>query len=276
MIRAPREKRGIVATLGALAIDGWDFHRRLYITLHRALASILAPGIAARKVVARIFLAQIFFTGYQALLLVSVIALLLGGTIIVQTNLMSATPPPEVLGKILVAVVVRELAPLGTAIIVCGRSGTAIATELGNMKVNSEVLALSSLGIDPMRYVVLPRLGGAVVSVLLLMVYFSTVAILGGYLVSNLIISPSFEALRAGFTEALRPADFGLYLAKGVGLGTIVGLLACHFGLDVKASPTEVPQKASSAVVMAILGCVVWSTTVTVAFYAIYGPPVRY
>ncbi len=57
------------------------------------------------------------------------------------------------------AVVLRELAPLITAIVVAGRSGTAIATELGNMKVSSEVLALMSLGIDPPRFIVWPRLG---------------------------------------------------------------------------------------------------------------------
>jgi len=70
----------------------------------------------------------------------------------------------------------RELAPLLTAIVVAGRSGTAMATELGNMKVNSEVLALSSLGIDPPRYIVLPRLVASIVSVLVLMIYFSVVS----------------------------------------------------------------------------------------------------
>jgi phospholipid/cholesterol/gamma-HCH transport system permease protein len=205
---------------------------------------------------------------------VSVIALFIGATIIIQTGIMAPATTGEMLGKILVAVVVRELAPLATAIVVAGRSGTAIATELGNMKVNSEVLALASLGVDPMRYVVLPRLIGTVVSVLALMVYFSVVAIAGGYWVSLLLISPSFDALRAGFAEALLPADLALYLIKGVGLGTLVGWVCCHYGLQVQTSPTEVPQKASRAVVYSLLGCVVFNTAVTAAFYWAVGSPV--
>ena len=99
-------------------------------------------------------LTQVMFTGVQALSLVSVIGLLIGASIIIQTNMM-VPADGELIGRVLVAVVLRELAPLITAIVVAGRSGTAIATELGNMKVNSEVLALSSLGVDPLRYVVL-------------------------------------------------------------------------------------------------------------------------
>lgn len=266
-----------VAALGAEAIALYRFYRDLLGTLHGATTSIFTPGQAARAVVQRIVFLQILFTGVQALALVSVIALFIGATIIIQTGIMAPATTGEMLGQILVAVVVRELAPLGTAIVIAGRSGTAISTELGNMKVNSEVLALSSLGIDPMRYVVLPRLIGAVVSVLVLIVYFSVVAIAGGYAVSLLIIAPSFDALRAGFAQALSLADLPLFLVKGVGLGTLVGWLSCHYGLQVHGSPTEVPQKASRAVVMSLLGCVVYNTAVTAAFYwAVGANPVRY
>lgn len=221
-------------------------------------------------------LMQILFTGVQALGLVSSIALFVGATIIIQTGMLVPAATGEILGQILVAVVLRELAPLGTAIIIAGRSGTAISAELGGMQVNSEVLALSSLGIDPLRYVVLPRMLGVVVSTLVLMVYFSVVAILGGYVVSLPIISPSFGALRAGFALALGPADIFLFLGKGVGLGTIVAWASCHYGLKVRGSPTEVPQMASRAVVTSLLGCVVFNTAVTAAFYWAVGSPVRY
>ena len=69
--------------------------------------------------------------------------------------------------------------------------------------------------------------------------------------------------------------DLGLFLAKGVGLGTIVGWLCCHFGLEVKSSPTEVPIMASRAVVTSLLGCVVYNTLITAVFYSLVGPPIR-
>ena len=268
-------RRGWIARLGKRAIGSWRGSLKLLGTLGAAFESLRAPGSAAATVVRSITLMQILFTGFEALTLVSAVGLLIGATIIIQTGIMLPATDGEMLGKILVAVVVRELAPLITAIVVASRSGTAIATELGNMKVNAEVLALSSLGIDPPRYVVFPRLVASIVSVLVLTVYFSVVSIAGGYLVSLAINAPSFTALRYGFAEALVPADLALYLVKGTGLGAIVGLLSCHYGLEVASSPTEVPQMASRAVVMSVLGCVAYNTGVTAVFYWVVGPPVH-
>jgi len=243
-------------------------------TLSDAIASCWTPGSAARQTVRRVIVTQIMYTGVQALSLVSVIAFLLGSSIIIQTNLLGSTDG-ELLGRVLVAVVLRELAPLVTAIVVAGRSGTAMATELGNMKVHSEVLALSSLGIDPPRFIVLPRLVASIVSVLSLMIYFSVVAILGAFVMAQLTAAASWDSLSSGVSRGVMPFDLGLFLLKGVGLGAIVGWLCCHYGLQVKSSPTEVPQQASRAVVMSLLCGVVYSTFVTALFYWFVGPPIH-
>ena len=243
-------------------------------TLSDAIASQWTPGVAARETVRRVITTQILYTGVQALSLVSVIAFLLGSSIIIQTNLLGSADG-ELLGKVLVAVVLRELAPLVTAIVIAGRSGTAMATELGNMKVNSEVLALSSLGIDPPRFIVLPRLVASIVSVLVLMIYFSVVAIIGAFTVAQLTAAATWGSLYSGVSRGVMPFDLGLFLLKGVGLGAIVGWLCCHYGLQVKSSPTEVPQQASRAVVMSLLCGVVYSTFVTALFYWLVGPPMH-
>jgi phospholipid/cholesterol/gamma-HCH transport system permease protein len=240
--------------------------------LQAAVGSGFGPGQAARRLVHSIILTQVLYTGVQALTLVSVIGLLIGASIIIQTNMM-VPADGELIGRILVTVIVRELAPLITAIVVAGRSGTAIATELGNMKVNSEVLALSSLGVDPARYVVLPRLAGTIVSVVALMIYFTVVSLSAAFVLGALSSGASLESFRAGIAGGVMPYDLSLFLLKGVGLGTIVGWLSCHFGLEVKSSPTEVPQQASRAVVMSLLGCVVYNTALTAAFYWLVGPP---
>ena len=243
-------------------------------TLSDAIASQWTPGVAARQTVRRVITTQILYTGVQALSLVSVIAFLLGSSIILQTNVLGSADG-ELLGKVLVAVVLRELAPLVTAIVIAGRSGTAMATELGNMKVNSEVLALSSLGIDPPRFIVLPRLVASIVSVLVLMIYFSVVAIIGAFTVAQLTAAATWGSLYSGVSRGVMPFDLGLFLLKGVGLGAIVGWLCCHYGLQVKSSPTEVPQQASRAVVMSLLCGVVYSTFVTALFYWLVGPPMH-
>ncbi len=265
---------GWLGAVGRGAI-GWVLDAdQLLHTLSDAIASVWTPGGAARETVRRVIITQIMYTGVQALSLVSVIAFLLGASIIIQTNLLGSADG-ELLGKVLVAVVLRELAPLVTAIVIAGRSGTAMATELGNMKVNSEVLALSSLGIDPPRFIVLPRLVASIVSVLVLMIYFSVVAIFGAFVIAQLTATASWGSLYSGVSRGVMPFDLGLFLLKGVGLGTIVGWLCCHYGLQVKSSPTEVPQQASRAVVMSLLCGVVYSTFVTALFYWFVGPPIH-
>ncbi|HEX3773088.1 MAG TPA: ABC transporter permease [Polyangiaceae bacterium] len=265
---------GWLGAVGRSAIQWFTDVDELLHTLSDAIASFWAPGLAARETVRRVIVAQIMYTGVQALSLVSIIAFLLGASVIIQTNLM-APADGELLGKVLVAVVLRELAPLITAIVVAGRSGTAMATELGNMKVNSEVLALSSLGIDPPRYIVLPRLVASVVSVLVLMIYFSVVAMFGAFTLARLTADATWGSLYSGISRGVMPFDLALFLLKGSGLGMLVGWLCCHYGLQVRSSPTEVPQKASRAVVMSLLTGVVYSTFVTAIFYWFVGPPMH-
>jgi phospholipid/cholesterol/gamma-HCH transport system permease protein len=263
---------GWVERIGRQAIAALSETWALFGTLKDAVLSDFAPGLAARRLVHGIMLTQVMFTGVQALSLVSVIGLLIGASIIIQTNMM-VPADGELIGRVLVAVVLRELAPLITAIVVAGRSGTAIATELGNMKVNAEVLALSSLGIDPLRYVVLPRMIGCVVSVVALMIYFSIVSLSAAFALGALSSGASLSSFQQGVAGSVMPHDLALFFLKGVGLGTIVGWLSCHFGLEVKSSPTEVPQQASRAVVMSLLGAVVYNTALTAGFYWVVGPP---
>lgn len=245
--------------------------RPLAATLIEALRAPFVPGLEARKVGSGLAFRQIFFTGFQALPLVSLIAAFVGATIMLQMKIMASAIPGELIGQILVATILRELAPLTTATIIAGRSGTAIATELGNMRVNQEVLALSSMGIDPCRFIVWPRFIGSVVSVLVLTVYFGMIAILSGCVMGLMLGSSTFGDLQVGFASALNRADIVLYVVKCTGLGTLVGWLCCHFGLSVEGSPTEVPEKASKAVIMSLLACVAYNTAVTAAFYWIFG-----
>jgi len=268
-------ERSFVGKLGKWAIDLCARGMALAATLGGAVLSVRTPGIAAGNVVRRVLLNQIFYTGFQAVGLIGTIGVLLGATIVIQTELMVPSADAALIGKVLIAVVLRELSPLITAIVVAGRSGTAIATELGNMKVSHEILALASLGIDPPRFIVWPRLVAAVVSVIVLMVYFAAVSLVGTAGVGILLANTSLGTLQSGLAAALTPYDLVLFLVKGAGLGTIVGWLSCHYGLEVKSSPTEVPQMASRAVVMSLLGCVAFNTLATALFYWTVGPPLR-
>jgi phospholipid/cholesterol/gamma-HCH transport system permease protein len=275
----PRHSRApeltLVGRLGRTAIEQYRSGAALVGTLGAAVLAVWTPGAAAARVVRRVLLNQIFYTGFQAVGLIGTIGVLLGATIVIQTELMVPSADSALIGKVMIAVVLRELAPLITAIVVAGRSGTAIATELGNMQVSSEILALTSLGIDPPRFIVMPRLIASIASVLVLMVYFAAISLVGTAFIGVALANIGLGALQSGLSAAVTGYDLALFLAKGAGLGTIVGWLSCHYGLQVKSSPTEVPQMASRAVVMSLLGCVAYNTLATALFYWTVGPPLR-
>jgi phospholipid/cholesterol/gamma-HCH transport system permease protein len=105
------------------------------------------------------------------------------------------------------------------------------------------------------------------------MIYFSIVSLTAAFAIGILTSGSSLSSFQQGVAGSVMPYDLALFLAKGLGLGTIVGWLSCHFGLEVKSSPTEVPQQASRAVVMSLLGCVVYNTVLTAGFYWFVGPP---
>jgi phospholipid/cholesterol/gamma-HCH transport system permease protein len=262
-----------VAELGRQGLEGWDFWTGALRMAWSAVTSLFTPGRAAASTVRRIAVTQIFFTGAQGLPFVTATALILGATMMIQMRVAAPGMPGEIVGKILVTVVLRELSPLVTAIIVASRSGTAIATELGNMKASLELLGLSSLGIDPARFVVLPRLVGVVVSVLVLIVYFGILALGGALAVGALFGQPEIAAVRAGLADTLGAADLALFLVKGVGCGLLVAVVCCWFGLQVKSSITEVPMMTGRAVIRSVLGCVVYNFGATIAFYGTFGTP---
>ena len=266
------EVTGWLATLGRQGLAGWELWTGALIMLGLSFSSAFIPGRAAKAEVRRVTFAQIFFTGAQGLPFITATALIIGATMIIQMRVAAPGMPGEIVGKMLVTVVLRELSPLVTAIIVASRSGTAIATEIGNMKASLEVLGLASMGIDPARFVVLPRLIAVVVSVLVLIVYFGILALTGAFLIAAAFGQPDLDAMRLGIAATIGPADLALFLVKGMGCGALVGVVCCYFGLQVKSSSTEVPMMTGRAVIRSVLGCVVYNFATTVAFYTVGSP----
>jgi phospholipid/cholesterol/gamma-HCH transport system permease protein len=196
---------------------------------------------------------QVLFTGVEAFWLVGIIGLLCGITIIIQamTN-MPKFGVGEYFGNILVLVVVRELGPFFTSLVVAGRSGSALATYIGNMRVSKELSALEVMGIDPVHFIVMPAFVGMVVSMVCLSVYFDVIAIIGGYFIAQVKVSIPFGFFMSTVLDALRPQDIIISMIKNVLFGSIIALMSCYYGLAV-TNMREVPQAALKSVV----GCMI-------------------
>jgi phospholipid/cholesterol/gamma-HCH transport system permease protein len=163
--------------------------------------------------------------------------------------------------------VVRELGPLFAAIIVIARSGTAIAAELGSMRVSGEVRYLRAMGIPAARYLVMPRIAGLTTSLLALLFFFQGAAVLGGLALSSLLFDLPFRAQLDNLAATLSFFDLSISLAKGLVFGLVIAAAACYHGLRVRTSITEVPQAATRAVIEALILVVVVNGFITVASF---------
>ncbi|HMP73811.1 MAG TPA: ABC transporter permease [Kiritimatiellia bacterium] len=222
------------------------------------------------RTVRNVFARQILFTGYEATRFISLIAVAVGVSIVVQTQvLLGALGQAGLLGPVLVAVLVRELGPLLTNFVVIGRSGTAIATEMANMRVHREIEVLDAQGIDPFLYLVVPRVLGAAVSIFCLTVIFLVVAILTGFFSGLLMGANTGSPLifLESIIGALRPADVLGFFAKTLLPGLMMGTICCLEGLKIQGALTEVPQASTRAVVKSTIALFVTSAVVSILTY---------
>lgn len=209
---------------------------------------------AGRAVALRVAINQIRFTALHAVGIVVLLSGILSFLVISQAvRELGSLGVTDLIGTLMVVAIVRELGPLITALVVAGRSGTAIAAELATNKVLGEVRALEAMGIDPRQYLVLPRFVASLVSVFILMVVCDVTAITTGWVAASLN-GMSGERYVQIVLESLGPSDVWLTAAKALVFGAIVGILPAHYGLAVRGAPTEIPVAASRAVVGAIVG----------------------
>jgi phospholipid/cholesterol/gamma-HCH transport system permease protein len=216
----------------------------------------------------RVIARQVLFTGVDALPVVSLIALMIGLIIIIQAG---TTLPKlgtgELLARIVVVTVVRELGPLLTAFIVVWRSGTAMATELGNMQVGQEIAALDSMGISLTRFIVMPRLVGTILAMICLTIYFDMVAVVGGFLMAKVKLTIPFSVYLAEIAKSLSLAEVLITVIKSALFGMTIAVICCHHGLSVVRSTTEVPQQTTKAMLNTVTACLLLDILVTIGFY---------
>jgi len=219
-----------------------------------SLHSFAKESRQARRAIGQILGAQIYFTGWQAMPIISLLALVTGSVIILNTG-GSVNPfgGGSMTGELLYLIVVKELGPLIVGLVVIARSGTAVASELGNMKANREWDALKVLGINPLTYIVFPRLVAGVISIFALCFYFDIIAILGGYGMTSMLNTLPFGWFVDSVVQTVTMSGLALVVLKNAIVAVIIFSISCYQGLTVKQSHHEVPQVATKAVVLSIV-----------------------
>jgi phospholipid/cholesterol/gamma-HCH transport system permease protein len=224
------------------------------ITLGVAISRL---GVA-RKVVRPLIRREVYRAGLRLLPMFLFISAALGLVVIGQTvSWLTRVGAINFLGTVMVIVVVRELGPLVTAMLVLARVGTANVIELGTARAMGEVEALEALGIDPVHYLVVPRVIGMALGVFALTVYLILGAVLSGYLwafIQEVPLRPGDYFRQLG--GALSGLDFALLAIKTLAFGFIIALVTCYHGLAQPLRLEEVSRATVSAVAQSVIACV--------------------
>ena len=225
---------------------------------------------AARQVMRPRVFQEISRAGLRLLPMFLFISAALGLVVIGQTvSWLTRVGAINYLGTVMVVVVVRELGPLVAALLVLARIGTANVIELGTARAMGEVEALEALGIDPVHYLVVPRVVGMALGVFALTVYLILGALLSGYLWAFLQDVP----LRPGdyfhqLAAALSGLDFALLAIKTVAFGSIIALVTCYHGLAQPLRLEEVSRATVAAVAQSIVACVLLDALFIIIYLA--------
>jgi phospholipid/cholesterol/gamma-HCH transport system permease protein len=262
---APR--RPAIEEVGFAAYGVWKDIRTQIEFIGEAFAALVYaarhPGSVRWKDVWRIC-EQV---GADALPIVALISFLLGMILAFQ----SAVPMKRFGAEIFVADLIglsmlRELGPLMTAILLAGRSGAAFAAEIGTMRVNQEVDALTTMGLSPVRFLVTPRIIAALLMTPLLTLFSGMVGLLGGALTMQSFSIPLVTFLKE-VDSAVTMTDFLAGFVKSFVFAVLVAGIGCLRGLQTKAGASAVGDAATRAVVTGIILLVVVDGLFAVAYY---------
>ncbi|MCL2183147.1 MAG: ABC transporter permease [Chitinispirillia bacterium] len=237
----------------------------LFDTFYAAVRRGRTPNLSLMSQINR----QILYTGVEAFTLVGAIAIMCGSAIVLVAMVnMPKLGVGEYFGKILVIVIVGELAPLVASLVVAGRSGSALAAYIGTMRVSREVDALEVMGIDPIQFIVQPAFVGIVVSVICLNVYFVTIGIMGGLVVAQIATGVPLWIFFDKILDALQFKDVAFTLLKSVAFGLIVALVSSWHGLSVR-NVRMVPIAALNAVVGSVFFTLFVSVLLSLGYYVL-------
>jgi phospholipid/cholesterol/gamma-HCH transport system permease protein len=213
----------------------------------------------------RAILYNLQIAGFNALPIVGLLAFLMGVVVAYQGAVQLVRYGANIFVADLVGLsILREMAPLLTAIIVAGRSGSAYAAQIGTMKVTEEIDAMHTIGVSPMDLLVLPKMLALMVALPLLTVYADILGVLGGMIVAQAQLDVSFSDFLDRFDDAIKVKSFLAGLGKAPVFAAVIALVGCFQGFRVSGSADSVGRQTTVSVVQAIFLVIVFDAMFSV------------
>ncbi|UCD63588.1 MAG: ABC transporter permease [Candidatus Zixiibacteriota bacterium] len=218
-----------------------------------------------------LFVEQLYVLGVRSLPLIVIISIFVGAVSAWQAayQFKFIGAPLRFLGQAVGKAVVIELAPVLSAIVFAGRVGAGITAEMGTMKVTEQIDALESMGISPVRYLVLPRVLACLFMVPFLVIFANFVAIVGALVVSIIGVQISSETFLYGFRDSFQLSDFVNGLIKAAVFGFIIGLVGCYQGFNTYGGAQGVGRATTASVVISTVLILIFNFVFAVILFRI-------
>ena len=199
------------------------------------------------------FSATLYKSGAQALPVTALVGFLIGVVLSYLSSLQLKTFGADIFIVNLIGIsVIRELGPVIVAVLVAGRSGSAMTAQIGVMRVTEEIDALATMGISRTLRLVLPKVAALAFAMPLLVVWCAGAGIIGGMVSANLEMDLAYGYFLDMLPKVVPPANLWIGMGKGFCFGLLIALIACHFGLRVRPNTESLSARTTSSVVTAI------------------------
>ncbi|MBX7142909.1 MAG: MlaE family lipid ABC transporter permease subunit [Oligoflexia bacterium] len=239
--------------LGRTVTNVTEAWGRSWIFLGKTLAGLISPPFRYR-----LFLDQLYQIGVKSTLVVALIGIFTGAVLAVQgVYTLSKFGASAFTGSAVALSLIRELGPVLTALMVIGRAGSAITAEIGIMKITEQLDALRSMAVDPMRYLMAPRLLAGIIAMPLLTGIFITIGIFGGFIVGVGLLGLSSGTFFSDMVAAVDNVDVYSGFIKSVAFGFIFGWVSCYKGYTCGFGAVGVNRATTESVVTASVAVLV-------------------
>jgi len=214
---------------------------------------------------------QIQKAGNGSIFIVSITAAFIGLAMSTQLakELFQRYGAEQMVGGLVAIAIIRELAPVITSIVVAGRVGAAISAEIGSMKVSEQIDALEVLGINPIRYLFVPRLIAAAVVTPLLTVLSAIIAILAGMILARITVNLNFSVYLDSVRTFIETRDVFIMMLKALIFGSAISIIATTTGLITRGGAEAVGNGATKTVVWSIILIFIFNYIITSIFFGV-------
>ena len=214
--------------------------------------------------------AQVYRTGAQALGITALVGFLIGVVLsYLSAQQLQMIGADRFIVRLLGVSIVRELGPVLAAILVAGRSGSAITAQIGVMRVTQELDAMLVMGISHGQRLILPRVVALAVTMPLLVLWTDAMAILGGMLAAQVQLGVSAQWFLQSLPDAISLTNYWIGILKGVTFGILIALIACHFGLRIQPNTESLGRGTTTSVVTSITGVILLDALYAVIFSSV-------